>query len=448
MSSKRVWRLATTWLGVSVAAAGLAAASAPTAANAATIDAPITSTSQSYTTAGVSAITVPSDIASIDLDGVGGAGFSGDDSFAAKGGTGGSGTHVHMQFSPSDANGVHAGDSLQVVVGSKGGGGWRGYGDSTGGSGGNGGGATYVVDVTTGKLLLVAGGGGGGGGGGSIVGYNGGAGGNQRSGAAGISDWGQPGGAGGALGQSGTCGSAGLSFGTPGGTANTASAAAGGGGGGGGACGGLGGGNGNGSFSTTWGPGGGGGGGAGASLAAYGATVVERYNNTGAGSAAVTFGTYVHTVPQITSASCVSLAHAADFKSYHFQASGYPVPTFGASGAPGWIGVHPDGSVQTNYLDDTPNEYQFQVSAQNDRAVAVQNFAVAIGSAVPTFMSAASATAYANTPFGFQVKAVGCPAVSSYRMDSILPAGLAFNTTTGQLSGTPAQQAIGTYRLK
>jgi hypothetical protein len=61
---------------------------------------------------------------------------------------------------------VRAGDTLQVTVDAKGGGGQRGYGSQLSGSGGNGGGVTYVYDGSDLTYLLIAAGGGGGGGGG------------------------------------------------------------------------------------------------------------------------------------------------------------------------------------------------------------------------------------------------------------------------------------------
>src|SRR4051812_16081379 len=121
-------RLAAVVAASVLAAAGMAATTLAPPAAAAT---PTKTSTHSYATAGTYTLTVPNDISTTSktatvVDLVGGAGFAGDNSAlnGSSGGAGGSGTHGHLELG---APNVQPGDVLKIVVGSKGGGGQRGY---------------------------------------------------------------------------------------------------------------------------------------------------------------------------------------------------------------------------------------------------------------------------------------------------------------------------------
>jgi hypothetical protein len=249
-----------------------------------------------FTAAGIYTVPVPAGAVAVTLVGLGAAGFRGDASAAglSDGGAAGSGTQVAETLPVNSAFDVRPGDTLTVVVGAKGGGGQRGYnGGSIGGNGGNGGGATSIR-APAGLLLGAGGGGGGGGGGGSFAGQEGGAGGTDSPGTAGIQGGGPVAGMAGGFGSAcGVGGTGQQSFGGAGETTGTLGNSGGGGGGGGeGFCGGGGGGSGDHGAGAATGGSGGGGGGAGASV--YARDRVLNYQitagtNVGDGSATITF---------------------------------------------------------------------------------------------------------------------------------------------------------------
>jgi predicted MFS family arabinose efflux permease len=416
----------------------------------------ITHPTLSFTTAGTYYVTVPAYTQSVSIDGLGGAGFPGDDasSGVSKGGAGGSGTHVHVAVE------VSGGDQLQVAVGAKGGGGQRGYGSELSGSGGNGGGATIITDITSGNLLLVAGGGGGGGGGsGLYFGYAGGSGGTNGDGTPGIGTFGQDAGRGGSLGQIGNCGlSATVTQGEAGESAPTGSGVGGGGGGGQGAC--AGGGQSGGSGEHAAGEGGGGGGGAGASYAdAFGTD--QQYSagsNSGDGSASLTFTTYVPHQPVITSSPCIYTGDLTESKYLpQVTATGYPAPAIDLIGAPGWLtiygaGYDVDGSSSINLHADgpvAPGQYRLQVKATNAVGSLIDPLTLVVGPTQPEFLSPDTATATAGSSFAFQVQAVGCPPFTQYAItagQSDVP-WLTIDPETGELSGLPDASDVGTHTI-
>lgn len=414
-----------------------------------------TPTTQSFTSAGTYYVTVPDFVSSMDLAGLGGAGFPGDSSSGglSPGGSAGSGTSVSETIGGGY---VAPGDTLEVVVGAKGGGGQRGYGSELSGAGGNGGGATYIYDQNTDTYLLVAGGGGGGGGGSGLFGaYYGGNGGTDSAGGTGLGAFGQSvGGSGGDEIIGGDCGNgAVISPGTPGGTAPTASGQAGGGGGGGGACGGDGGqaGDGNGLV------GGGGGGGSGGSItASFGAsnTSISNGSNTADGSASLTFTTYPLHKPVITSANCVYSGSGSSF----VTAVGLPGPTLQLVGQPSWLGL---GQQVITWTDDNQDqttatlgttgqvvdgEYTFAVEASNSQGTDTEPLTVVEepGITKPSFVSAATATATAGSAFSYQVTAVSCPPIGAYDLSPDAPSWLHINQD-GVLSGTPAEADTGSH---
>ena len=197
---RQVRRPAVLGTGLVVTAGLLSGGAAALTAGPASAD--TTTSTQSFTQAGVYYVTVPQNVTAFSLAGLGGAGAAGQppSDNVSTAGAGGSGSSVTVSFA-SAANTIFPGDVLQFVVGAGGGGGDGGAGDGIAGNGGNGGGVTYVYDQSSSTYLLVAAGGGGGGGGsGLFPGYNGGSGGTDGPGGAGVGQYGGYIGAGGSEG--------------------------------------------------------------------------------------------------------------------------------------------------------------------------------------------------------------------------------------------------------
>ncbi len=296
---------------------------------------------------GTHTLTVPPlGTTSITLDALGGAGNPGWSNTGvgpAPGnpGDGGSGTAIHEVIpvgnpwtaAPGE---VTWGDTLQIGVGVRGGGGAGGQGDHDGRPGGNGGGATWVRDVTQNTYLLIAGGGGGGGGGGFVGYYNGGDGGANGDGAVGVTIGDMTAGSRGLI--NGVCGlsAPAVVAGGHGGSAPLNSDAGGGGGGGDGECAGSGGGDGQQNAAAG---GGGGGGGAGGSIVAYPASsTISAGTNTGGGSLSMTWAPL--NVQSITSPS-IGFVYAG--QSFQFPVTvsdpaALPV-AFDVSNNPSWLSL-------------------------------------------------------------------------------------------------------------
>lgn len=466
MRTAHYHQLATGWLqhqirrpvilgtGLVTAAALLTAGTA--ALTAAPASAGTSTTTQSFTNAGTYEVTVPNNVTSFSLAGLGGAGGAGQpasDNVSA-GGAGGHGSSVTESFATASGT-IYPGDVLQVVVGGGGGGGQGGSGDGLAGNGGNGGGATYVYNETSQQYLLIAAGGGGGGGGSGLFGgYIGGDGGTDGPGSAGLGQYGQSIGDGGDEGVN--CNGGQVGNGGGGQNAPTASADGGGGGGGGGSCAGYGG-------KADVGSGGGGGG-SGFSVIDSSATSssLTSGSNTGDGSASLSF-TVVTQAPAITSANCMYAVSDASghFTTGNLTATGIPAPTLSLINPPSWLDL---GSQTSTYPPNGPatttaalidlgtvanGQYTMPVEAANNVSSDVEPLSLAVepGSA-PAFVSADTATATAGTPFSFQVRTASCPPITSYRLtgtDSATGNWLTVNGETGELSGTPTAAAAGTH---
>jgi hypothetical protein len=429
-----------------------------TALTAGPASADTTTSTQSFTAAGVYYVTVPQNVTAFSLAGLGGAGAAGQppSDNVSTAGAGGSGSSVTASFA-SAANIILPGDVLQFVVGAGGGGGDGGTGDGIAGNGGNGGGVTYIYDQSSSTYFLVAAGGGGGGGGsGLFPGYNGGSGGTDGPGGAGIGQFGGSIGAGGSEGPNCFSGSAGPDEGGGGQKAPSASADGGGGGGGGGICGGSGG-------KADVGSGGGGGG-SGYSVWAGSASShsLTSGSNTGDGSASVTF-TLTTQAPVITSAGCMYATSdgTGHFTAGHVTATGIPEATLSLVNPPSWLGLGNEvisysgsGAPTTSaLLEDqgtvADGQYTVAVEATNSVSSTIEPLSLAIepGSA-PAFVSDSSATATAGTPFDFAVRTASCPAINDYALqgvDSATSSWLTINNETGELSGTPSAAAAGTH---
>jgi hypothetical protein len=431
-----------------------------TALTAGPASADTTTSTQSFTQAGTYQVIVPSNVTTYSLAGLGGAGAAGqppsDDVSTA--GAGGSGSSVTLSFDNPRIT-VVPGDVLQIVVGAGGGGNIGGTGDGIAGNGGNGGGVTYVYNQTAGFYLLVAAGGGGGGGGsGLFPGYNGGRGGTDGPGSAGVGQFGGYIGLGGSEGTNCFATSGGPDEGFAGFDAPSASADGGGGGGGGGICGGFGG-----QGSSGSGDGGGGSGYSAWNPNASSSSLTSG-SNTGDGSASVSF-TVFSQAPAVTSAGCM---YATSNGSGHFTAgrvtaTGLPAPDVSVINPPSWLGLdspvnfYPASGAATTsrLLKDlgtvADGQYEVAVEATNSLGTAIAPLSLAIepGSA-PAFVSDSSATATAGTPFDFAVRTASCPPIDVYSLtglDIAIVGWLVINPNTGELVGTPTAAAVGTHHF-
>jgi hypothetical protein len=325
-----------------------------------------TPTADVFGAAGTYYVTVPAGTSAITLHALGGAGFDGVPGTSVDpnyGGTAGSGTVVDQVLPVGPGGTVQPGDSLEVVVGAKGGGGQRGYGSLLGGDGGNGGGATYVRDRDRGNAVLVvaAGGGGGGGAGSGYDAYNGGDGGTDSAGQAGIGGFYLPAGVGGAAGGPSSGCDSGLSTGTSGESPGPlGGGAGGGGGGGGGACGGSGGGSGDHGGGDAGG-GGGGGSGLSATLREATSSSVDRGSNSGDGTTTISYA--VANLVAVTTSTLPTATIGEPYSATLAATGGVGPYTWTVITNPELDGLtlDPDGTISGTPAQDGPLGLQFQV---------------------------------------------------------------------------------------
>jgi hypothetical protein len=294
-------------------------------------------------------------------------------------------------------------------------------------------------------VLLVAGGGGGGGGGSALfIGYNGGAGGTDAPGFAGVGPFG------GSTGRAGSmtiCTPPVIGDGEAGESSPSGLSVGGGGGGGGGTCGGQGGGSGD----HGAGSGGGGGGGAGGSYATGTASPFTPGTNSGDGSATVGFQLPPAQAPTILGTGCIF--DTAPSFSWFIEATGYPAPTLELLGAPSGFtfgnvvstDTSTTGAVSTG--PQVPGDYRMALVATNASGSTSQPLAVEVtsGSASPSFVSLPSATAQVGTPFGFDVRAVACPVLTGFHLADASGISWLSIDSAGHLAGTPPPGSEGTH---
>jgi hypothetical protein len=153
--------------------------------------------------------------------------------------------------------------------------------------------------------------------------------------------------------------------------------------------------------------------------------------------------------PTITSANNTTFT-VGTAGTFTVTATGTPASfTFSESGALP-AGVSFDNS--TGVLSGTPARgtggvYSLVITASNGVAPdATQNFTLTINEA-PTIVSTNTATFAVGVNGSFQLSVTGFPATFTYGETGALPAGLAFNTSTGVLSGIANSGTAGTYSV-
>ncbi len=141
--------------------------------------------------------------------------------------------------------------------------------------------------------------------------------------------------------------------------------------------------------------------------------------------------------PDITSPASVTNATANSSFAYAITALNFPT-TFSASGLPAWLSVNSTTGIITG-VPPVAGSFPFTVSASNFFGTDNQGVTITASAAsvnAPVISGTLQVTAYLDTAFSYQVVASNSP--TNYGATA-LPTGLAINTTTGVISGTPTQ---------
>lgn len=163
--------------------------------------------------------------------------------------------------------------------------------------------------------------------------------------------------------------------------------------------------------------------------------------------ASQSFTLTVDQAPSVTNATSTTFTVSAA-GSFTATATGYPAPTFSESGTlPSGVSFN----TSTGVLSGTPaassgGSYPVVITATNGTSPnGTQNFTLTVDQA-PAITSANSATFSPNQAGSFTVTSTGFPAPAISILGE-LPSGVAFNASTGVMSGTPAAGSSGTYNL-
>ena len=160
------------------------------------------------------------------------------------------------------------------------------------------------------------------------------------------------------------------------------------------------------------------------------------------GSLALTFNITLGP-PVITSTGIASGAVAAVFSGYQITASNGPLTAGGyaATALPAGLSLNASG-----FISGTPavgGTFNVGVTATNASATsAVKTVVFSIAQFVPVITSATSANGQTGVPFSYQITANNGTS-AGFSFTGTLPAGLALNSTTGLISGTPS--AVGAF---
>ena len=144
-------------------------------------------------------------------------------------------------------------------------------------------------------------------------------------------------------------------------------------------------------------------------------------------------------IPAITSAALVSSAAGAPL-SYTITATNNPT-TFSATGLPSGLAIDASSGVISG-TPDAPQVANVAIWASNSFGVSLPRSLILTIGSFSTITSSTTVTGPAGSALSYTLTANNSPLV--YALAGA-PSGLSFNSTTGVLSGTPAQ--AGTYTL-
>ncbi|HEX8078428.1 MAG TPA: putative Ig domain-containing protein, partial [Chthoniobacterales bacterium] len=153
----------------------------------------------------------------------------------------------------------------------------------------------------------------------------------------------------------------------------------------------------------------------------------------------------------VTEAPVITSANATTFQSgvagtFTVKASGFPLPSLSVTGTlPSGVTFDPATRVLSGTAAATTGGvYAITFTASSIVGTAPpQEFTLTVNEA-PVITSANSATFETGVAHTFSVTTAGFPA-SNLSMTGALPSGLAFNASTGVVSGTPAANSGGSY---
>ena len=182
------------------------------------------------------------------------------------------------------------------------------------------------------------------------------------------------------------------------------------------------------------------------------AQLATTYTVTGSNSFASVTRTYVLTVKLVAPAFTLTLSSQSV---YQGDAAGFTVNSTGGAATYSIDPLAPTGmslNTSTGALSGNPSTIKsittYTVTARNALGSASQEFLLTVNVKVPVFtLSLSIQTVAQGSAAGFTVSSTG--GAATYSIDPLAPAGMSFNTSTGQLSGSPTNaQALTTYTVK
>jgi microsomal dipeptidase-like Zn-dependent dipeptidase len=134
--------------------------------------------------------------------------------------------------------------------------------------------------------------------------------------------------------------------------------------------------------------------------------------------------------------------------SFPVTASGFPAPTYSATGLPAFVTLSAGGTLSSNGAvpAGVGGTYPITIKASNSVTNVLQNFTLTVNQppAITTSSLPSLLTGF-TTNLPFQLGTTGFPAASFFSVSGNLPTGVGLNGSTGQLTGMPAQGTGGNY---
>ena len=167
---------------------------------------------------------------------------------------------------------------------------------------------------------------------------------------------------------------------------------------------------------------------------------LSAINAGGTGSATLTLT--VNPPAPIVSSGITAQGRVGTAFTYAITASSSPT-VFGATGLPAGLAIN----TATGLISGTPTAAAVStvtISATNAGGTGTATLTLTVVPAVPVISSATTATGNVGNPFTYAISASSSPTVFGA---TGLPTGLAINTATGLISGTPTVAAVSTVTI-